>query len=457
MATTKPKGRSWLGVPVLLLGMIAGLFFWSEGKVLTEINFPIIETRSLSDESGMTVLQNHAPVKHPMEDEQQVTAVFEKRLDRTKSVDAASTLLRGPVSATKTIHFNQTTNENKDMVHLITSKILMYQPERLALGNAQLELFRRVHLQSLQQQTSKNFYLFVRTDPDLDPSLKEPLLRILQESGVRHVLVAQNRPKDTFDLAFEDLHVTKMVSKADVWSGDWDEFAQYLGSSTRVIETWLDCDDALDKEFVETIQEHALATFSFERHLYKWICAGKYLDWSVNNLLELNYEPDSPGIIYRRHADRCVSAGWSAVFSAEDIESRNFPIFSRNHYYVLTPENRNKRLCKKKEANGCVDLLEMPNAVMRGRTPTSMFMESVGANMTSRRDMMKKQGKRWRKVANRFGFNETDGRFLFQHFEKNVRDIVWENYHACQEKRLMKCPWFVRKKILAVIKMFSKE
>ncbi|KAL3912617.1 MAG: hypothetical protein SGILL_006813, partial [Bacillariaceae sp.] len=107
------------------------------------------------------------------------------------------------------------TSSSGSILHIIHSRFMQNQPNLLQLGEARLHLFRRFFLASLKQQSSRNFCVIVRTDPQLDPILKEGLIASLEDFNVTHVLVASNEiPKSQYQDVASD-----KIQPSDVWSG----------------------------------------------------------------------------------------------------------------------------------------------------------------------------------------------------------------------------------------------
>lgn len=176
---------------------------------------------------------------------------------------------------------------------------MQHQPNLVHLGEARLRLFQYFFLNSLRAQSSTNFICVVRTDPQLDPSLRQSLIDRLQQSELPHLLIASN---DLPKSQYQEI-VNGIVKPSMVWSGDLDAIKAYLGVQKgladekvsaqvgasllapdskqirsngrndgknfpsgkpslslhpRVLETRLDADDALHRIFVETLQAEAV-------------------------------------------------------------------------------------------------------------------------------------------------------------------------------------------------------
>lgn len=107
------------------------------------------------------------------------------------------------------------------------------QPNLVHLGMARLQLLEHLFLKSLVAQSSKNFIVIIRTDPNLHPSLKQPLVDMLHEhqGRLKHLLVASN---ETPKSQYRDI-VHGNILPSMVWSGDFDSIMTYLGVPTPIL------------------------------------------------------------------------------------------------------------------------------------------------------------------------------------------------------------------------------
>lgn len=108
---------------------------------------------------------------------------------------------------------------------------MQQQPKLIALGLARLQLFENFFLRSLEEQISTNFLCVIRTDPDLDDLVRQPLLAILEKSNLpQYLLIASNdNPHSHY------LDITQDLSANQVWSGSWKEHKPILEPA---IEFW---------------------------------------------------------------------------------------------------------------------------------------------------------------------------------------------------------------------------
>ena len=180
------------------------------------------------------------------------------------------------------------TNEmdQQDIVHVVQTRFMQGQAGLLELGRARLALFETFCLPSMLAQSSTNFIWIVRTDPMLDPSLVSDLVGLLQ--GMQHFfLIGSNANPEGFGrnaLAFSDY-----LGGAAVFTGNITllENAYGRSSSSVYLETRLDADDGLHRDFIRTLQhESQLSLMGNDHTVDPWRL------WCVHATME--YHPFNP-------------------------------------------------------------------------------------------------------------------------------------------------------------------
>ncbi|KAG7347766.1 putative rhamnosyl transferase [Nitzschia inconspicua] len=340
--------------------------------------------------------------------------------------------------------------EQKDtIIQIIHSRFMQNQPSLLHLGEARLHLFRHFFLRSLEEQSSKNFCCIIRTDPDLDPQLKQQIVNILQASNLTHILVASN---ETPKSQYQDF-VQGNIQPSDVWSGSLEQIRQYLRldyttgdeiQPSRIIETRLDADDGLHRYFVETIQAEADDDYSFESESWRLWCVANHVEWQYQTIW--NKTPSTSndtGSIVALQVNYCVTPGLSIAFLGDDRSLESMPS-TMNHEKLM-----HTRMCKaeKKISSNCRSFVPMTMGALRARTPTSAGMLNLvynGSSMnrkyirgaTKQKDI---QGKLWWAVRKFFGFSKIDATAINEYLNKHIKMIAEENLsgqctkgHSCK-------------------------
>lgn len=225
----------------------------------------------------------------------------------------------------------QDSSPDSSVVHIIHTKFMQQQPLLIDLGLARLKLFQAFFLSSLEIQTSENFLLIIRTDPDLDDRLKQSLLDILQKFSKRYLLVASNENPSS---QFLDLH--DLDSKT-IWAGDLSSATRCLkskrGENRHVLETRLDADDGLHKAFVESIQAKAANHIGTSTSSWRLWCSSTHMEWQCQSAWE--EESKDGGSLVFKVPFRCVSAGLTVGYLADIASSIHLPTSNHYNHYKL--------------------------------------------------------------------------------------------------------------------------
>jgi hypothetical protein len=312
------------------------------------------------------------------------------------------------------------------------------QPHLIDLGLARLELLKEFPLVSLRQQTSQDFVWVIRTDPNLNETLKENLINTL-ESHDRHLLVASN---DNPNIQTDDL---LNLDTGSIWSGNYHEFTNYLSlaksSGSVVLESRLDADDALHKDFVKTVQESANAYFTSTEAFWKIWCASCHVEWQYRAM----WETESPeiGAILSIKDSECISTGLTIGYH-RDLNAHRIPHMKHDKLANFVPS------CKKQKKE-CLDFVNLIPTALRARTPTSAGMLNIllKANKGGTNRKYEKAGagnqaglqfRLWQLIETVFGFTEESARRVHSHLERNMRAIAIDNLkgqcttgHSCKE------------------------
>jgi hypothetical protein len=115
-------------------------------------------------------------------------------------------------------------------------RFMQNQPHLIHLGKARLQLLEHLFLRSLTAQSSTNFIVIIRTDPNLHPSMKQPLIEMLEGHHHHHNTSATTRTKLKYLLVASNVtpksHYHDIlqgnIQPSMVWSGDYDSIMAYL-------------------------------------------------------------------------------------------------------------------------------------------------------------------------------------------------------------------------------------
>ncbi|EJK68263.1 hypothetical protein THAOC_10574, partial [Thalassiosira oceanica] len=246
------------------------------------------------------------------------------------------------------------TMEQQDIVHVVQTRFMQGQSGLLELGRARLALFETFCLPSMLAQSSTDFIWIVRIDPMLDSSLVSDLVEMLQ-GRQQFFLIGSNANPEGFGRTavtpFSDY-----LGDATVLTGNITllENAYGRSSSSVYLETRLDADDGLHRDFIRTLQlESQLSLMKNGHPVDPWRL------WCVHATME--YHPFNPGI--------CVTPG--LTFGYGGRASRESIGFERLRHDQIV---KKIKACNKEDDNEvqCVSRLRnlVPGAV-RARTATS--------------------------------------------------------------------------------------
>lgn len=256
-----------------------------------------------------------------------------------------------------------------DLVHVVQTRFMQFQPNLLSLGRARLELFQALTIPSMLHQTSRDFLWIIRTDPDLHDDLKLDLMASV--SAVPNaVLVASNENPEGFRDAIGD------ITEESVLAGSWYAVESYhhAGTSHTVLETRLDADDAVSTDFVQLVQETA-AHHGIPQKQWRVWCAENHVEWQYDS--PWSRTNNGKGALLGVHTGLCITPGLTWGYGVGTRRS-DMPKGKHTNIHKLVPA------CDYKEDGGsgmnsnC--LIQLGGALplaLRARTPTSAGMENV--------------------------------------------------------------------------------
>jgi hypothetical protein len=238
-----------------------------------------------------------------------------------------------------------------NVVHVIETRFMQLQPRLLHLGRARLDMFQSFTLPSILAQTNQQFIWIIRTDPDLDLSLKTELLALL--SPYPHImLVASNDNPEDFR--------SSSITTLPVWSGSTNLLQSYHQAAQThvVLQTRLDADDALHVNVIQTLQQEAskhLVPVSNSAEWRIW-CMKIHAEWQFYSPFD---EQDVHGALWGLHSQFCITPGLTHAYAlgAHSQLIPGGPRHDRIHAHV--------HQCKKAlkgDHNDCLSLMDLGSA-----------------------------------------------------------------------------------------------
>lgn len=327
------------------------------------------------------------------------------------------------------------------IVHVFYTRFMQHQPDLVELGKARLELFKTFCLPTIKYQTNQQFLWVIRTDPELDPLLKDGLIQSLQ--GISNVAVIGSNEvrKGSIDGGFRSSAAISDITPESLFLGDM-ELIQAFYTTARdhtLLETNLDADDGLAVTFVERAQ--ALTRTMFENMSSKkgWlnICVGRHLEWQFYAPWDQNTIKGSLSV---GSTHVCITPGLSWATQANAT-----PQFTEAHHMI----KRNTTACSDSDTAGLGCWVELPTTdpekdvmAIRARTPTSTGMSRVfTAESTWSREEVAADISSWPLLSGAaFDINRKSVEVAHKYLDDHLQLVVEENLrgqctkdHSCSE------------------------
>ena len=286
------------------------------------------------------------------------------------------------------------TNPNYDVVHVVQTRFMQLQPHLLHLGQARLRLFETLTVPSMAHQTEQSFLWIIRTDPDLDSSIRTPLIQLLKDLPVNVLLVASNENPE----GFREGHCVADITADTVWVGSWPLLQSYheAAATHTLLETRLDADDAVAVDFVELVQTNAAVVAAEAQppnrgHFWRVWCAENHVEWQYdspwsnnNSSSSSSTSPTETGALLGLRAGKCITPGLTWQYGV-GVRRSQIPLSSKHHQ--IQKQVRACRDSSEDETNShddnaddsqCLSKLggDLPLA-LRARTPTSAGMDHI--------------------------------------------------------------------------------
>mmetsp|Transcript_44781 Transcript_44781/g.108177 ORF Transcript_44781/g.108177 Transcript_44781/m.108177 type:complete len:444 (-) Transcript_44781:1128-2459(-) len=222
--------------------------------------------------------------------------------------------------------------EEDELVTVVISRFMQYQPNLLVLGKARLLLFETFCLPTMVHQTNQNFVWLIRTDPQLDDSILLPLQKTLEPYPNFFLVLDNNNTVESF-IGYRAHNVDNM----SILTGSKTLLRRHIEVSRErwMLEIAVDADDGLHETYIDRLKQWANtdiekvtamtnvnATKDKIEHIY---CIGKHLLWlSGTASSKVGYDPNQkattfntpPGGIMRDEGGKmCYNLGVGYLLS----------------------------------------------------------------------------------------------------------------------------------------------
>lgn len=399
----------------------------------------------------------------------------------------------GTLSLKSTIHLGKLPPDTslKDLrkgklqfIHIVHTRFMQEQHGLEMLGMARLKLFETFCLPSMIQQSSQNFLWIIKTDPNFTNTNVFSTLIDLVKSKNNVYVISSNANflfgSDGQKGSWGDGREGSDLMNSNIYTGDITALSDAIAlyDQRLILETRLDADDGLHKEYIKYIQTIAIKRFQMlndEKTSFKvkkgaiganvpqWLywCSRRHIEWhslagsSLSTKQKSNSGSDEMGYVNAIQHDKiCVTPGITVGYFPtvikdvpqydhdklyKNVRSSNECYYNKNASIGITTTTNEQM------KDPCLELVEdLLFCSVRSRTWTSAGMDAVNLGeknvLRGTGDLKKFTAKLWSLLMEKFGVNQTalaeTQHFLF----RNKELISYENLagqcksgHSCKD------------------------
>ncbi|KAL7565284.1 hypothetical protein ACA910_014575 [Epithemia clementina (nom. ined.)] len=340
-----------------------------------------------------------------------------------------------------------TTTGGIKFIHLLHSRFMQEQGHLTSLAWARLLLFQVFCLPSIVHQSSQNFLWLIKMDPNLNQDVLRHLIAIVEPfdniyliASNHNFLISQDQPGLWRTSEIRELQSNGDGSSSEssdpttsqdsgtigkrIYTGNRKRLAlaMALANDLTVLETRLDADDGLHKDYMQYIQQQVMKEFhpnnsegekGADGHknkkpqlLYKYWCSRRSLEWhwqlhsqqpeqivtgvADNKREHKNNNNDdeitNAGVLQIKiHNEMCITPGITVGYPAGVDESQVAVIQHNKLFQRLVAGNNDGRPCGALNPQDCIVFVngDFTFDAIRSRTPTSAGMLEVLAASTA--------------------------------------------------------------------------
>jgi len=359
--------------------------------------------------------------------------------------------LRTQLQQNNTIDYDQNI-KTSPLIHIVSTRFMQEQHNLTSLAKARLELFRSFCLPSIVNQKSQNFIWIIKIDPELDIHIVDEIIKMIKPFP-NFFLIASNINYD-LNLWWGEIESKELFSSKILFGNGELLKAIYkaaVGGEKILLETRLDADDGLHRDYLNNIQYSATAQLfprpvrltdnsaSTEDLVEKpaplnWIywCAKTYIDWFSGE--------DEIGKLFNTEPRMCVTPGLTLGI-APGADGSKVP---RSPHQRLAMVVYFTGDCGAKRKGMCIQKVPQVHiSAIRSRTLTSAGM--AGVNEPYPKSTNDTQTELWQFTEESFGISKVDVRSANAYLNKYSSLIAEENLrgqctpgHSCKNSTQMK-------------------
>ena len=331
-----------------------------------------------------------------------------------------------------------------EMLHLVKTRFMQHQGTLRHLAEARLQLFQAVCLPSMLQQSIEavNVAWIISVDPDLDLDTLTRLAKMVKPYPHIYITLTNDAIKPGGGLhgigeRIVTGHVTVLRNNLRRWK-----------YHAAVLETQLDADDALHKDYLAQVQQRAKETLlssktdndsSWPPHDWMYWCIGRDIEWHWNG------HDKSAGTLLPSKSfvdKKCYTPGMTlGVRGNATTQVLDVP---HSALYAQLQKTQHQTSCGGDhtglECLQFVDQMQFP--ALRARTPTSASMVNVKASAAkdTSDDENVSDRQLWQTVQHSFGVNRERLLVVHNHFTHHMTDIIADaiqgqcsHGHSCRQ------------------------
>lgn len=318
-----------------------------------------------------------------------------------------------------------------NLVHVVQTRFMQYQPHLLHLGRARMKLFRTISLPSMKNQTNQQFLWIIRTDPNLDPELKDEFLEISDEMENLVVILSNQNVEDFRNHGLDDItdYDKQILARNDHerWKRSCMLGSYYAGARDYriVLESRLDADDALAIDVIDVLQHQAVLHLwqKPDGEDYRVWCLGRHMEWQFYNPWNENSTRGSlVGFPYGHCVTPGLTYGYQYGAKASDVPTHQH---HKLRQFIPSCDVQSTR---------CLEVLrkKAQPLALRARTPTSagmlnVFTSTEASKLKLMDQWSRLQGQAWNQIEPTFGVKESSLIRMRQEIEKDLPMIAAEN------------------------------
>eukprot|EP00522_Entomoneis_paludosa_P011427 CAMPEP_0172450414 /NCGR_PEP_ID=MMETSP1065-20121228/8755_1 /TAXON_ID=265537 /ORGANISM="Amphiprora paludosa, Strain CCMP125" /LENGTH=1261 /DNA_ID=CAMNT_0013202195 /DNA_START=111 /DNA_END=3896 /DNA_ORIENTATION=+ len=208
-----------------------------------------------------------------------------------------------------------------NLVHVVETQFMEHQAHLQDLGQARLKLFKTFTLPSMIQQTSKQYLWIIWTDPNLNGPVLDSIIQIVSRIPNAVLMARDSADSQGSRAAITDFRSLYNIPESDVSRHILEGNAKlvidyHIASQSRLlVETRLDADDAVARNFVESVQNHAARTIGQQvdnEQRIQMFCPEHHVEWRYYKPQDEEYEQGH--LIHFHNKQICINSGLSVAY-----------------------------------------------------------------------------------------------------------------------------------------------